>query len=75
MKTNILRLAKRGPHGARTWYLPRRGCVILMHAGESGTFPSAPAITWPYGEGCRGVRLDWHWRVAKAEIHKLLRGS
>lgn len=77
MNAKLLRKATRHRDGVRTWTVPGApNAVKLVPASKSQW--GVPAVFWPALDNdgnwiMRGVRLDWHRGIAKAELRKLIK--
>lgn len=77
MDATWLKIARRhNRSGVRSWTVPGFDNAIRLAPGRSSMFGAA-ALHWPCRDAqghqqVRGVRLDWHRSIAKAEIRRLI---
>jgi hypothetical protein len=79
MNTALLRAATRHADGTRYWTIPGAPNAAKLVPGNR-SFWNVAAFHWPHYEAnratpdwiMRGVRLDWHRSIAKAEARKLI---
>jgi len=75
MNTTLLRLATRHRDGCRTWQVPYREQRVIVVPASRSFWPGSMSVSWPTRDGTRGVRLDWHKSIAKAELRKIIAES